>query len=110
MRARTRRRCEAEMDRSMVPVDTGAMRDVTVPRSFPEARGKLLVFIVVSALVFLGAGACLVYGFLFQWPAGVLVVLAALVCILGVGLAVRTWIFLRLRSEEATSRGHHGRS
>lgn len=73
-------------------------------------RGQLLVFIVVSALVFLGTGACLIYGLLFQWPAGGLVVLAALVCIFGAGFAVRIWSFLRLRSEDATSRGDHEHS
>lgn len=90
----------------MAPVDTGPVRDVTVRRSFPESRVRLVVFIVVSALVFVSAGALLIYGLLSQWPPGGLVVLAALVGLFGVGLAIRIWIFLRLRSEHTMSRGN----
>lgn len=78
------------------------MRDVTVPKNFPESRASLLRFIVVSVLIFGGAVAWLVYGLLNRWPIGGLVVLWLVVAILGVGVAIRIWAFVRLKAQHAS--------
>lgn len=92
------------MDNLCVAVDTDAKRDVTIPKSFPESRTRLLVFILLNTLIFAGAAALLINGLFDQWAIGGVVVLAALVILLGVTVAIRIWIFLRLRSQYASSR------
>jgi hypothetical protein len=62
----------------------------------------LLRFIVVSVLVFGGAVAWRVYGFLNRWPIGGLVVLSLVVAILGVGAAIQIWVFVRLKAQHAS--------
>jgi hypothetical protein len=86
------------MDIACLAVDTGAMRDVTIPRSFPDARTSLLRSIVTSFLIFVGSVAWLVYGVLAHWASGGLVVLVAVVVALGGGVVARIWIFARLRA------------
>lgn len=70
----------------------------------------MFLFIVVSVLIFGGAVAGLVYGLFSHWPIGGLVVLAVVVAVLGVGVAIRIWVFLRLKAQHASAlpAEHHG--
>lgn len=87
-----------------VQVETVTMRDVTVPRSFPESRASLLVSIVVSVLVFGGAIGLLIYGLIAHWPTAGLVVISVLVVVFGAGVAIRIWVYVRLKSQYASVR------
>ena len=62
----------------------------------------MLRSIVVSVLIFGGAVAWLVYGFLDHWTLFGLIVLSLVVAVLGVGVAIRIWVFLRLRARHAS--------
>lgn len=81
------------------PVDTDAMRDVTIPKSFPNARMTLLRGIVASSLIFAGSVAWLIYGLLAHWATGGSVLLGVVVVVLGGGVVARIWIFMRLRAQ-----------
>lgn len=79
------------------------MRDVTVPKSFPNARASLLKSIVASLLIFVGSVVWLIYGLLAHWATGGLVVLGAVVVALAGGVLARIWIFVRLRAQHTSS-------
>jgi hypothetical protein len=71
------------------------MRDVIVPRSFPEARVRRLLFIVFYAVIFLAAAGWLVSGLLNHWSTGAIVVFPAAVLVLRGGVAFGLSIYCR---------------